>query len=393
MTHPLDGVKVVSIENSVSGPFCTGILSDFGAEVIKVERPGVGDPAREWDTVAKGLSSSFVALNANKKSLSLDIKKPKGHEILLKLIADADIFLHNLTPSAISRLKLDYGSLKDRYPKLIYCGITGYGKDGPYSNVKAYDLLVQGESGVINLTGYPDSPAKVALSICDLSSGMYASQAILLSLIHRGRTGEGQEVDISMLESVISWYLYFQYHAWYKGEVPPRTGMRHQIFCPYGPFLASDGRYVNIAVLSNQEWARICTKVFKRDDLLHDTKFLDNEKRVSNRNELERIVEEIISQKDHAYWLSELQKAGIACGRVNTVEEVLEHPQIAFRNIIREVESRVGLIKQFDSPIRLSKAPAIRKSIPELGQDNDQILGKLGYSQKDIQDLKSEGVI
>lgn len=393
MVLPLEGVKIVSLEQSVSGPLCTGILSDFGAEVIKVEKPGSGDVAREWDTAARGLSSAFAGLNRNKKSLTLDVKSQQGFEILGRLLESADVFVHNLTPEAVSRLKLGYDSLKTLYPRLVYCGITGYGKDGPYSHAKAYDLLVQGEAALITLTGYPDKPAKVAISICDIAAGMYASEAILLALMHREKTGEGQEIDISMFESVISWYIYFQYYAWYRGETPPRAGMRHHIFSPYGPFLASDGRYVNIAVLSNDEWRRLSSQVFKSDELLHDPRFETNEKRVQNRRELESMVERIISQKSHTDWIEELQKAGIACGRLNNLTEVFEHPQSIYRKIVTEIDSPVGKIKFLSSPMRLSKAPARVESIPALGSHTDEVLATMGYSKGKVDELRSQGVV
>ena len=393
MILPLEGVKVVAVEQSVSGPMCTALLSDFGAEVIKIERPHVGDVAREWDTAARGLSSAFVGLNRNKKSLTLDIKSEKGIEILKQLMKSADVFVHNLTPEAVSRLGLEYESVKELNPRMVYCGITGYGKDGPYSHAKAYDLLVQGEAALITLTGYPDKPAKIAISICDIAAGMYASQAILLALMYREKTGEGQEIDISMFEAVISWYIYFQYYAWYRGETPQRAGMRHHIFCPYGPFLAADGRYVNIAVLSNDEWRRVAGEVFKRDDLLHDLRFETNEKRVQNRRDLESMVEHIISEKDHDYWIQELQKAGIAWGRLNSLTEVFEHPQSVYRKIVTEIDSPVGKLKFLSSPMRLSKTHAKAESIPALGAHTDEILTGMGYSKRSIGELRSKGVV
>jgi crotonobetainyl-CoA:carnitine CoA-transferase CaiB-like acyl-CoA transferase len=393
MALPLEGVKVVSVEQSVSGPLCTALLSDFGAEVIKIERPRVGDVAREWDTAARGLSSAFVSLNRNKKSFTLDMKSPRGFEIFKQLIRTADVFVHNLTPEAISRLKLEYESLRAINPTLVFCGISGYGKDGPYSHAKAYDLLVQGEAALITLTGYPDKPAKIALSICDIAAGMYASEAILLAIIHRQKTGEGQEIDISMFESVISWYIYFQYYAWYRGETPARSGMRHHIFSPYGPFLAADGRYVNFAVLSNVEWKRVTSQVFMRDDLLHDPRFETNEKRVKNRSELEPIVEQIISTRDHNYWIRELEKAGIACGRLNTLTEVFDHPQSIYRKIVSEIDTPVGKVKFLSSPMRLSKTPARAEFVPALGSHTDVILAALGLSKASIDSLRSEGVV
>jgi itaconate CoA-transferase len=240
-SRALDGVRVVSFEQVLAGPFSTCILADMGAEVIKVERPGVGDLIRHWDKVVRGLSSGYVWLNRNKQSLTVDVKQEKGREILHRLIRNADIFFENYAPGVAQRSGLGYEKLKSINPRLIYCSLSGYGQDGPYRDVKAYDLLVQGEAGIIATTGYPDKPAKASVAIVDIASGMYATLGIVLALYQRQKSGEGQFIDISMFESIVSWLGYFPHHYWHQGEQPERMGMRHNYVTPYGPYLARDG--------------------------------------------------------------------------------------------------------------------------------------------------------
>src|ERR1700680_193944 len=250
----LDGVRVLALEASLSGPHATKILADMGAEVIKVERPGAGDVIRGWDTAVKGLSSGYVWVNHNKKSFTVDMKKPSGLEILRRLAARADIVLENFAPGVAERLGLGAKDLTAANPRLIYCSVSGYGQNGPYRDVKAYDVLIQGEAGIIATTGYPEAPAKVGISITDLASSMYAAVGILLALYQREKTGRGQIVDISMFESAVSWLGYFPHHFWHRGEEPPRVGMRHHYITPYGPYLASDGKYVGDAVSNASDW-------------------------------------------------------------------------------------------------------------------------------------------
>jgi crotonobetainyl-CoA:carnitine CoA-transferase CaiB-like acyl-CoA transferase len=266
-TLALSGVRVLALEVSVAGPHCTRILGDMGAEVVKIEKPGTGDLIRNWDTAVRGLSSGYVWLNGNKRSFAVDIKKKAGLEAVLRLADRADV----VWKTSLRAWPIAWawsGRTVCRNPRLIYCSVSGYGQDGPYRDVKAYDLLIQGEAGIIATTGYPDKPAKVGLPIIDLASSMYATVGILLALYQREKTGRGQFVDISMFESAVAWLGYFPHHYWHQGEEPARVGMRHHYVTPYGPYLASDGVYVNLAVATAQDWEIFCRQVIERSDLL-----------------------------------------------------------------------------------------------------------------------------
>jgi itaconate CoA-transferase len=392
-SRALDGVRVVSFEQVLAGPFCTCILADMGAEVIKVERPGVGDLIRHWDKVVRGLSSGYVWLNRNKQSLTVDVKQEKGREILHRLIRDADIFFENYAPGVAERSGLGYEKLKSINPRLIYCSLSGYGQDGPYRDVKAYDLLVQGEAGIIATTGYPDKPAKASVAIVDIASGMYATLGIVLALYQRQKSGAGQFIDISMFESIVSWLGYFPHHYWHQGEQPERMGMRHNYVTPYGPYLARDGKYVNLAVATPKDWEVFCKEVIQRPDLLENARFATVEGRRKNRVVLEEEIEKIFLERDHTDWLERLKKARLPYGEVRGIAEVLAHPQAIARRLIREVESPVGKVPVVGNPLRLSASPARYDRIPDLGEHTEAILKQLGYDAAAIQKLRSEKVI
>src|SRR5881409_2846199 len=286
----------------------------MGAEVIKVERPGIGDVIRSWDSVVKGLSSGYVWLNRNKRSLTVDVKKEKGREILQELAKKSDIFFENYAPGVAARLGLGYDKLSEINLRLIYCSLSGYGQDGPYRDVKAYDLLIQGEAGIIATTGYPDKPAKVGLPIIDLASSMYAAVGIVLALYQREKTGTGQVIDISMFESAVAWLGYFPHHYWHQGEEPERVGMRHHYVTPYGPYLASDGVFVNLAVATSSDWDIFCRQVIERPDLLEDPRFKTPEARRKNRGALEELVEKIFLERPHQEWLGRLRASRLPHG-------------------------------------------------------------------------------
>jgi itaconate CoA-transferase len=389
----LDGVRVVAFEQVLSGPFCTSILGDMGAEIIKVERPGVGDLIRYWDKAVRGLSSGYVWLNRNKQSLTVDVKDERGREILYRLIGDADIFFENYAPGVAERSGLGYEKLKAINPRLIYCSLSGYGQDGPYRDVKAYDLLIQGEGGIIATTGYPDKPAKAGIAIADIAAGMYAALGIVLALFQREKTGEGQMIDISMFESIVSWLGYFPHHYWHRGEEPGRVGMRHHYVTPYGPYLAKNGKYVNLAVATARDWDVFCKIVLERPDLLEDQRFDTVEKRRENRGALEEEIENLFLQQDHTAWLERLKKAQLPYGEVRGIAEVLAHPQATARRLIREVESPVGKVPVVGNPVRLSASPVRYDAIPDLGQHTDAILKKLGYDAAAIEKLRTDKVI
>jgi crotonobetainyl-CoA:carnitine CoA-transferase CaiB-like acyl-CoA transferase len=392
-SRALDGVKILAFEQVLSGPFATCLLADMGAEVIKVERPGVGDVIRSWDSVVKGLSSGYVWLNRNKRSLTVDVKKDQGREILLRLAKKADIFFENYAPGVSARLGLGYERLSELNPRLIYCSLSGYGQDGPYRDVKAYDLLIQGEGGIIATTGYPDKPARAGIAIADIASGMYATIGILLALYQREKTGEGQLIDVSMLDAIVSWLGYFPHHYWHAGEEPARVGMRHHYVTPYGPYLAGDGEYVNLAVASASDWEVFCRKVIEKPELLSDPRFATVEARRKNRGLLEETIETIFLEKDHRHWLEQLKKAELPHGIVRGIAQVLAHPQVVARQLIREAESPVGKVPVIANPLKMSRSQARYDPIPSLGGDSDAILRDAGYASSEIEALRRDKVI
>jgi len=389
----LAGVRVLALEVSVSGPHCTRVLGDMGADVIKIEKPKEGDLIRHWDSAVRGLSSGYVWLNYNKRSFALDVKKPAGLEILKRLVKTVDVFVENFAPGVATRLGLGYDELHAINPGLIYCSISGYGQGGPYKDVKAYDLLIQGEAGIIATTGSESQPAKVSVPIADLACSMYAVTGILMALYQRQRTGHGQYIDISMFESILAWQGYFLQHYWHQGEEPARVGFRHHYVTPYGPFLAGDGVYVSFAVATRQDWEVFCREVIERPDLLEDARFESSELRRKNRVILEQMVEGIFLQRNHGEWLIRLEKSRLPYGEVRSIAQVAAHPQVSARQMVREVDSPVGRIPVTSSPLRLSDSPARFDPIPALGEDTEPILRELGYSNAEIQILREGKVI
>ena len=389
----LSGIRVVAFEQVLSGPFCTLLLGDMGAEVIKIEKPGTGDLIRHWDSAVRGLSSGYVWLNRNKRSLTLDVKNNRGQAVVHDLVKKADVFFENASPGVAERVGLGYEELSTLNPRLVYCSLSGYGQDGPYRDVKAYDLLIQGEGGLIATTGYPDKPAKASIAIVDIAAGMYAALGISFALLQREKTGRGQAVDISMFESLISWLGYFPHHYWHQGEEPARMGMRHHYVTPYGPYLARNGQYVNLAVATSQDWQIFCREVIERPELLSDERFSTVERRRQNRAVLEETIETVFLERDHSEWLERLKKAQLPYGEVRGIAEVLAHPQVMARKFIREVESPVGPVPVIGTPLRLTDSPARYDRIPDLGEDSEEILKELGYDSKTIGALRRDKVI
>ena len=392
-SRALSGIHVLSLEASVSGPHCSRILADMGAEVIKIEKPGEGDLTRQWDSAVHGLSSGYVWLNYNKRSLAIDMKKPAGREAVGRLAERMDVFIENFAPGVAARLGLGAAALRGKNSRLIYCSISGYGQDGPYRDVKAYDLLIQGEAGIIASTGSPQQPAKVSIPIADLAVSMYGVTGILTALIQREKTGQGQVIDVSMFESILSWLAYFPHHYWHRGEEAERVGMRHHFMTPYGPYLASDGVYVNMAVATPQDWEVFCRQVIERDDLLEDPRFQTSESRRKGRAVLEELLEQIFRKRPHQEWLRRLEEARLPHGLVRGIGEVLAHPQTLARKMIEQVNSPVGPVPVIASPLHLSASAERLDPIPALGQDTDAILKELGYSADQIAQLRNDRVI
>ena len=394
MAEPaLSGITVLAFEQAAAGPFATLILADLGAEVIKVERPDSGDVVRSWDRAVHGLSSGFVWLSRRKRSLTVDAKTPEGQAVLRRLAEQADVFLTNFAPGVAESLGLGYAELAERNPRLIYCALTGYGLSGPYRDAKAYDLLIQGEAGVLATTGYPDAPAKVGLPISDIAAGMYAALGIVLALYQRDRTGRGQLVDVAMFDSILSWLGYFPHHYWHQGEEAGRAGMRHHYIVPYGPYLARDGRYVNAVVASPRDWERFCRQVIERPELLEDPRFRDSPARREHRAELEALIEGIFLERDSEEWFARLAAAGLPHGALRGIAEVLAHPQVAARRLVREVDSPVGPVPTVESALRLSESPVAEGPIPALGGDTEAVLREAGYRDDEIAALRAAGAI
>lgn len=384
--HVLDGFTVVDLSAGASGPFCTRLLADWGARVIKVERPS-GDLAREWDTVCKGLSAGFVWLNRNKESVALDLKQPEARQAVERLIARADVVLENQTPGAVDRLGLGYQRARELNPDIVYCHISGYGPTGPYADMKAFDLLMQGETGLLEMTGTPEGMAKIPLSICDLTAGMYAASAIQGALIHRLRTGEGQDIQVSMFDCMMDWLGYFPYFYWHRGKLPSRVGVKHHLLTPYGPYEAADGQ-ISLAVLSQEHWRLFCTQVIGRPELPGDPRFVDNEARMANRELLEGLLQAVFQTQPRDYWLQRLHQAGIPCGRVNRLDEVLEHPVLQHTGQVKLVPSQRGDLPTMDNPVHWSTAGNRLDNVPELGEHTAQVLSELGYTEGQVAALR-----
>ena len=391
--RPLDGITVVSLEQAVAAPFTTRQLADLGARVIKVERPRVGDFARSYDTAVKGLSSNFVWLNRSKESMTLDLKRPEAGEVLARLVANADVFVQNLAPGAADRLGLEPETLRAVHPRLIVCGLSGYGASGPYREKKAYDLLVQAESGVISITGTEQDQVKVAVSVADIAAGMYAYSGILTALYTRERTGDGASIEVSMLEALGEWMGFPLYYTMYGESPPPRCGARHATIAPYGPYAGADGEVVFLGLQNEREWARFCVDVLRRPSLASDPRFDSNAKRVDGLEALDREINAVFEQLSAAAILERLEAAHIAHAKLNSVEEFAAHPQLAARNRWRDVESSAGPLRALIPPVTLTGVEPRMDPIPELGEQTEQILAELGYSPDTVAEWRAAGIV
>ncbi len=374
----LDGIRVTACEIGLAGPLCTRLLADLGADVVKIERPDGGDVTRAWDTIAGGLSSGFVWVNRGKRSVALDVKDPRARPALERLIARSDVFVQNFTPRWAERVGLDEPTVRVLRPDIVYAEISGYGPDGPYADKNAYDLVMQGETGLISLTGTPDDPARLAVSLCDVGAGTYAAIATLAALVRRASTGAGEHVAVSLFDVTLDWLGYFPHLWWHRGETPPRTGMRHPLFCPYGPYPASDERLFSLAVLSPAHWRGLCEEVLERPDLLADDRYATNEGRVAHRIELERTFEAEFLTRPAAEWIAQLEAAGIPCGRVNELGEVMEHPQLAHNRLVATIDSPLGPIPTIGNAIVLGGKRAQPGAVPALGEHTNQVFAELG---------------
>ena len=391
--RPLDGITVVSLEHAVAAPFCTRQLADYGARVIKVERPGSGDFARACDASVRGLASYFVWLNRGKESVTLDVKRPAAREALARLVARADVLVQNLAPGAAARLGLDHRTLSPRHPRLVVADVSGYGDGGPWRDRKAYDLLVQAEAGLVGITGSRDEPARCGASFADIAAGMYAYSGILLALLGRERTGRGARVEVSMLEALAEWMGQPLHFGRYGGEPPPRSGASHPSIAPYGPHRAGDGRDVLFGLQNEREWAAFCREVLSRPELARDPRFGSNTSRVANRAALTRLIEEAFADKTAEEVVALLERAGIASGRLNSIDDVVAHPQLEARRRWRTVGTSAGPIEALLPPANIDGVEPAMGDVPALGQHTEAVLRWLGYAPEEIAAMREEGAI
>lgn len=382
---PLAGITVVSLEQAIAAPFCTRHLADMGARVIKIERPRVGDFARNYDTRVNGLASHFVWTNRSKESLALDLKDPEDHSILLRLLERADVLVQNLAPGASARLGLSYDALKKKHPSLIVCDISGYGQDGPYRDRKAYDLLIQSEAGLLSVTGTRNESAKVGISIADISAGMYAYSNILAALFDRQKHGRGSYIDISMLESMVEWMGFPMYYSFDNAPPPRPAGAEHASIYPYGPFPTGDGKSVMLGIQNEREWANFCKTVLSRPELATDARFSDNSLRNQNRDHLKAIIDDVFSNKTSDEVIELLDKASVANANVNDMKSVWNHPQL-------DARQRWAWVKTSNGTIPALLPPGMREhmdegfharmdAVPDIGEHNDLILSELGIKR------------
>ena len=391
--RPLEGKTVLSLEHAVAAPFCTRQLADYGARVLKIERPGSGDFARGYDETVHGLSSHFVWLNRGKESITLDLKHEEAREVLEKLVARADVLVQNLAPGAAARAGLDYATLAPKHPRLVVADISGYGDSGPYRDKKAYDTLVQAEAGLIGITGGPDEPSRCGISVADIAAGMYAYAGILTALLQRERTGRGTRVEVSMLEALVEWMGYPIYFSRYGGKAPRRTGATHPSIAPYGPHRAGDGGQVILGLQNEREWETFCAEVLGRTELARDPRFSSNSARVAHREELTRIIEDAFAGLSTDAAVGRLDAAGIANGRLNAIEEVVQHPQLAARERWREIGTSAGRVAASLPPANLEGIDPAMGEVPSLGQHTDAVLRSLGYTPARIEVLRARGAI
>lgn len=393
--RPLDGITVISLEHAIAAPFCTRQLADLGARVIKIERPGSGDFARDYDGRVNGLASHFVWTNRSKESLTLNVKQQQAADVLDKLLATADVLVQNLAPGAAERMGLSFATLHERFPRLIVCDISGYGEGGPYEQKKAYDLLIQSEGGFLSVTGGPDEHdmAKAGCSIADIAAGMYAYTGVLSALLLRDKTGEGSRIDVSMLESLVEWMNYPLYYAYDGAAPPPRAGAAHATIYPYGPFPTGAGGTVMLGLQNEREWQQFCDRVLLQPDLASNPRFNANARRSENRSELRAIIVETFASMGADEVIARLDGAAIANAHVNDMAGVWAHPQLAARKRWCEVDSPAGKLPALLPPGCNTAFEPRMEAVPGLGQHTDSLLGELGYGADEIQRLHQLGAV
>jgi len=390
--QPLEGIRVLDLSRVLTGPFCSMILADLGAEVIKVEMPGTGDDTRTWGPPFLASESAyFLCLNRNKKSVVLDLKSEKERAVLLELAKKSDVFLENFSPGVTEKLGVDYENIRRVNPRIIYCSISGFGQTGPYRDRPAYDIVLQGMGGLMGITGEPDRPpVRIGVAITDIGAGMYAAIAILATLIVREKIERGQWIDISLLDGTISWMTYMAANYFATGKIPERMGSAHPTIVPYQCFETMDGKYLILAVGNDRLWKNFC-RALNLEDLVDDPRFATNPKRVENRTQLIPRLNEIFLSKTRNDWLQILLREHVPCAPVYTMDEVFSDPQVLHRDMLVEMEHpTAGKIKQIGSPMKFSETPVrVEAPPPLLGQHTEYVLRNvLGYTDEDVRRFK-----
>ncbi|UOQ94884.1 CoA transferase [Halobacillus shinanisalinarum] len=390
---PLEGITVVSIEQAVAVPFATRQLADLGARVIKIERTGTGDFARHYDTSVNGMSSHFVWCNRSKESITLNLKDQETKKVVDKLLESADVFVQNLAPGAVERMGYGADVLKEKYPELIICNLSGYGETGPYKDKKAYDLLVQCEAGLVSVTGTEEVPSKAGISAADIAAGMYVYSGILTALFTREKTGKGTVMEISMLEALGEWMGYPAYYAGNSGKEPARTGASHSTIYPYGPFSCGDGKTVFLGLQNEREWLRFCEVVLEQPELIDESAFKTNSLRDKNRDLLKSIIETVFAGMTSSEVINRLEQAKIASARLNTMQDFYRHPQLEARARWQEVGSPVGEIRALKPPVIMEGMNPVMKAIPSIGEHTEDILREYGFEEETISKWVDAGVV
>ncbi len=392
----LEGIRVLDLTRALAGPFCTLMLGDYGADIIKIEIPGAGDDTRHWGPPFVGEESAyFLSINRNKRSLTLNFKEPEAVKIFLKLAKDADVVVENFTPGVMSRFGLDYDAVKKVNPKIVYCSISGFGQTGPYQNRPAYDQIMQGISGIMSITGEPDGePQKVGIAVTDIGAGMWSAFAIMTAIFHRDQKGEGQYIDISMMDAQVAWLTY-QAATYFANEEPPkRLGAAHPTLVPYQAFMCLDGKFINVAVGSERIWERFCQGM-KMPEMKDNPDYATNGDRVRNRAEIVPKLQKIFLTRTVNEWVQDLQEFNVPCGPINDLADVFSDPQLLHREMFVEMaHPTLGSIKQTGIPIKFSLTPGgLDRHPPLLGEHNGELLKELGYSEADIERLARQEVI